>query len=753
MNSPELQSYWYVALNLKNIRTGAVVTYNFGSRSFYTDLSNYYPLLEEIGALSYAMGSYLPQERSSSIILKNHPGSFGADRKISDLFQELTPVEQEIVVYVKYATIVDADLSTGATRIYRATVRNWQATPNGRLTLSIQSGLIPKGIAGAPIPNTLAGISSKAVGKAYPVILGQSVEAPATLFEDSATQPSFSFSCFMKGFAPNNTGVSLYAKNSRGEYSKVQNASTSAITYGTSGARTNMNPISLDTQRWIRRVATGSEGAIVSAVWLNIRSLGSGARTSKISCQIWKSDEFLAYDPSGRTKVGILTGTITTAAINEDKDGYLFAESPIVLEPNSYYYFDFDFKDATSAHYWNSINATPENILIAETGSGDAAPWTFTTSAYTDRWGVFCCGWSIATTTQEDRGWSWAHARVSRDTVSGVTTDFRKLAIAGKFNGMADDGTLGLSAGTLITSAKSAIDLLCRDWNGTAWVNSTLDTSLFTDCHPGVRQNTADPYNRSIGGYLGANLTVSQLLENLCRSSACRLAPVNSATTGKYLALVAWGNTQQVSGVFTDENSTIVSFYQSGSETIVNDVTLVYGKSAIDQRFEEALLEGRTRGYNYVTRYNKDTNLRSADLCNESYLAYGSRENAVQAYDFLNDTQSALIAGESTAGIFGQAHSFVQLDASFLDFMSSLECLKVFDIVHPDLPSYFGTSSNAALPTYDGQPVDLLQGHYWKKAQRYRAVVEEYIISPNLGGFPRVRVILRLLTNFGKDLT
>ena len=79
--------------------------------------------------------------------------------------------------------------------------------------------------------------------------------------------------------------------------------------------------------------------------------------------------------------------------------------------------------------------------------------------------------------------------------------------------------------------------------------------------------------------------------------------------------------------------------------------------------------------------------------------------------------------------------------------------MDVVEVVHPSLPSYFGASSDAALPTYEGADVEISERQHFKRAKRYRTQIEGKEIDWSFTGHPRIRLTARLLTNYPIDPT
>jgi len=64
----------------------------------------YWPILTSIGEVTLAAGDILPSASVSEIVINNAIGSFGADRKLSDLFERYSIVGQTVTVYVGSAS-------------------------------------------------------------------------------------------------------------------------------------------------------------------------------------------------------------------------------------------------------------------------------------------------------------------------------------------------------------------------------------------------------------------------------------------------------------------------------------------------------------------------------------------------------------------------------------------------------------------------------------------------------------------------
>ena len=104
------------------------------------------------------------------------------------------------------------------------------------------------------------------------------------------------------------------------------------------------------------------------------------------------------------------------------------------------------------------------------------------------------------------------------------------------------------------------------------------------------------------------------------------------------------------------------------------------------------------------------------------------------------------------ASVYAHPHNFVRFEVPLFKY-STLDILDVINLVHPDLPAFHGTSSNAKNPTYGTDDVPVNVGNYWKRAKSYRAIIEGKQIDMDRDDFPTLLVTARILNNYPKDPT
>ena len=83
------------------------------------------------------------------------------------------------------------------------------------------------------------------------------------------------------------------------------------------------------------------------------------------------------------------------------------------------------------------------------------------------------------------------------------------------------------------------------------------------------------------------------------------------------------------------------------------------------------------------------------------------------------------------------------------DTYTTMQPLSVIELVHPSMPSYFGTSYNAKLPHYAGAEVDAGLGYTLTRASTYRLLIEDRFLNYSTGTTPTIRFNCRVLDNKG----
>ena len=183
LTSNDFYLWFYLSLkNYDDLSTETILITNrtLGAALSDTD-SEHYPIIKSISGIGSTLSDFLPRRTSGQILLDISPWSFAHERRLIDLFQNYTPINQDIVIYTTF-TKQDTPLinpsATGTAQI-RSTVRSWSANfRSNELQLEISFDPIPNRALGYQInatdnPDAL----SSSLNRTLPVVVGAGVEA------------------------------------------------------------------------------------------------------------------------------------------------------------------------------------------------------------------------------------------------------------------------------------------------------------------------------------------------------------------------------------------------------------------------------------------------------------------------------------------------------------------------------------------------------------------------------------------------
>src|SRR4051812_14464143 len=111
--APSFNYTYRIDLTVAAYVSGSVstTTYAFVSKSLkdISSGSTYWPILKSVGNITLAAGELIPTLSIGGFGIDNTIGSFGANRKFSDVLERYTPIEQTVTIYVsEYQTDIDA---------------------------------------------------------------------------------------------------------------------------------------------------------------------------------------------------------------------------------------------------------------------------------------------------------------------------------------------------------------------------------------------------------------------------------------------------------------------------------------------------------------------------------------------------------------------------------------------------------------------------------------------------------------------
>lgn len=759
MTSPNLQDWFYVELTLKSLSDGSSTTRRFSNRAIIDDSIEYYPLLRNISGVGSRMSDYLPYSISGQISIDITEGSFEYERRFCDYLERYTIIDQSVKIYAAQTELDDLNVTSDFSLVATARAVEWSIDNSSKLlniTISgnqIKPRFVTKIIDSAAFPNA----PSASLGKAIPLVFGTAQEVPAIrVAADGDTTPEYVYQTTLAGTFQAGSPDAYYTRDGNGKFSEVVGVnvvSTAFIDYS-SGSKTGSLIAANPPTAW--RLQTSAHGYIATQFELICRgyNIGGGSYSGDFVVSIYDHND--ASDGPGR-ELGRCTFDKTNLAANmRGSAEYTLAGTfnrPIPLTGSTYYYLGWNegytssdqvrvaFEDLTGAsgvaHYYR-----PSAQLNNPQSDGWRLAGTATDYPWYRLYGVKMLD-GIETDADAD-GFGYKFFELSQKTaISGFTNpDLTDLEFIVGADGITDDvsGTITGTPEAQISQPKHVVALLDREWNGSSWVAGSFDFTQFSSTHTSVSV---------VRGATTGRTTFEDVLTDVCKNTCSRVSSHNGAS--KQLSFWQWGTTQTASVVITDEDCEILNIEERGIETIVNRFTFYYDRRFRDVDFTTGSAQGEFKNYAGTLDWYASKNYLTEHYSSVSASIFGTKPAAAASFDFIADSASATRLAEFIAARAGFPYRYVELEVPFFKYRT-LELLNIVEILHPALPAFYGTSAKARLPTYDGEEVDLIGGHYWKRAQRYRAQIESKEIVFNPGGISMLRLGCRLLTN-SKDPT
>lgn len=763
------ESYFlvYAALTLVlKTDSSTTLTVYVGSRPV---LKNYaiHPILKKVDGLGTYLDTYLPQPTTATIVLDNSPGSFAHQRRIIDLFERYTPIEQDVTIYAIQKEIDDYDLSvSSADQVWKAKVVGWdmRGGEEQELALTIAADIIPRNVVTRIIDSeTFTTAPTSSIGKYLPIVIGTSVEVRAVPVSSVGTAaPLYAYASTLGEDFVNNGINNIYVKDARSnEYVEVLSPSTTS-TAAYSLAPTVSTAISIvSEEKGSPFDVTGGSYVIRGGI---VYCIGDGSYSGTVDgtlfVKLYEADEpdsgtgfgNWPRNPIAIAEVGksnysteIQTSANYTIEFSFDKAFVVRSDKSYMLtvhDPSGTALTDLIFFRVSTADSLYSYSATYGWSVL--TGS----------SGYTLKFDLYGVKFSDQPVpgTLPYQGLGYATIELSQKTAATGQTnpDLAQLDIILNVSGLKDDsgGTLTGAANTPLNNARYAIAALERTFDGANWIAGDFDFTKFSSSHSGTINGATGDLSRLLNGKTEGRATTDQIIAVLCKNSASRVTLYNGSS--KQLALWAWGTTGATVREIDDEDANIISVVGRGADTVINVISVVH-----DARLKEATAvdissQGRLTGYyqNYQWTPNRDS--LTTLISQESADIYGQHYQLDDTFNWLN-TDGEIIA-KYYASRYAQPDVFVVLEVPYFKY-KALEMLDVVEITHPDLPSYLGSGAVAKNPSYAGSEVNIATGTYLKRATRYRAQIEGKEINLSPGSIPTLRLSVRLLINYPVDPT
>lgn len=202
MTSPAFNYFYKVEITVARLVLGGIVngttgvreieykTFSFVNKplrdaSVAIDREETWPILKTIGEVTLAAGEVLPSVSISSFTIDNTRGSFGANRKFSDILERYSVTNQSVSFYVAQ-TANDLDAPTAWTNIGTGKVVSYNNALNGSeqdLTFQLAPFKLSEKFITLDVSRDVAGMENapdSSIGRALPVVFNKKNTAYGT---------------------------------------------------------------------------------------------------------------------------------------------------------------------------------------------------------------------------------------------------------------------------------------------------------------------------------------------------------------------------------------------------------------------------------------------------------------------------------------------------------------------------------------------------------------------------------------------
>jgi hypothetical protein len=760
--------------------TKTTATYSFINKSVKDSVYDglYWPILKDVGRITRAAGNPLPVVSIGSFTIRNDIGSFGANRKFSDVLQRYSPIEQDVTISIGQVDN-DSDSVASWTQLAKGKCIGYQASVGDEptLTFEVQSARITEKIITLEVDRSISGMSNapdSSLGRTVPLILGDSNEIiPIRITADGSTSPEYAWGTCFSLSIKNSTSPTpaVYTKNYLDKWEQVQNNFTDRYG-GTSGGTYTLNT----NYAQAHGLADGYKSGLVTGA--KLRAKGNGLATSTAMLTVF----LLRYDPvtynvieevaRGRQALSVYDAQ-NAVSTNPIAVSVAFDEPAYLSSYNSEYKYalgwsvtDYQVNDM-SLHFDNTAT---DVYFVRRAADAAGHEWKVQNTVSVLMYDLHMVTFTFSdyVTYSSAGGFTYSKLAITMDSVDTNQTKppFDNVPLLlGQVTGLKD-----YSGGSLIQAVPDVVNRLAYIWDPTTgwgtsneWDTTTYNTSRYV----GLYNTGASPIlrNRTPAGVFESKTTFVQMLTEVCRGTASKVGILSS---GK-LFMYPWGIEHTPAFNIPAGDIRPVSWSQGGIDTVVNRIKVNTKRSYLyrAREFENGLNDGRSEtGFYYSTDFNAVDMTSVEVITRKSRLLYGDRpaEDSNNLIHPQSVTYSSTYLGGSTAegSILAEYTLAKGVDpvvyATFVIPYHRYSTLEMFDVItfaHPDFPSFYGSNSEGEEPVYEDSSTgrtNLIDGYEWVRAETYRGQVEEISVLLPLDHAPALQITVRLITN-AADIT
>lgn len=734
--------YCEIEINLKRFKGSldSDVIINVSNIERSTLFSTYkicYPILTEIPDLTENHDEFMPINSTARITLDNSEGSLGYERKFSDLLDNYTISEQEIVISFKNVNdevsgtdtpdttwlmvgdSVDIDLERNLVSI---NIKN----------LSLQDREVTKEVNSVAFPNA----NTRSFGKYIPYCVGENTEVPLINIDNK----KYSINTETTGTSTYSSANTFYNRHPDGTYRQTE--LTDNIIYTTMGVTGLLEEPAIATAI-IPFSVSPKRSFLLNQLEFQLTGNNKVYSPGQFECEIVQLTKLKKRQELTRFRWDVLGSAAVSKSpyashINSTNNFtvvFNFAE-PV--------HVDMVGEDLTNGNFEDSI-VTRQYFVINDTESNPDTPFIdrdVKVKFYTDGGTAPNYGSHGVLTDTRDLFTAEVTANVTRHRVFGVyitskaetSVDTNGLRV-GYYNLAASNASCNLNnlnlVGDLNFTDTKPNQILPRLFSASEY-NTTDVFSTWS--------NYSGTYTRSLAGSTVGKVTRLQLARELMKNSASRLVMLSS-TNSKKIGLFAWGSELTRVARIDDRKLKSFKITYGNRSTVINNVTLSYNRTTLNKTSALLLTQGANAGYDSVIA---EKSISGSD----SKAIYGTNNLSDSAFQYINDLTSANSVADFYLKSFNDVYAQIEFTYPFLDNEDIDEILssQVIELITAKLPVVYGTNSNPLPIYFEGEDGIETNGVDLIRARKYRVQVKSKKIQ-KIDGVFFVYFIGKMLNN------
>jgi hypothetical protein len=817
----ELQVAQYTLGGIKNdrlsVRELITSTYNFVNKplrdaSTASDRETYIPILQSVGEMTLSAGDILPSTSVSSIQLDDSRGSFGPDRRFSDLLERFTIIDQPINVYIGESN-TETDAPSSWTKIGGGKVTSWSKALSGdspTMTIQVEPFKISDRIMNLEISRDISGMENtpqSSLGKSLPIIFNKVNSGlstpidrypqiiPTRVSADGAETAKYALATQIYQVTKARVQTNYYAKKTWADgadiWASISFTRTAPdYTTPTVGTYYSLNTYAGRAYKIPQMTATDNEtGFVVTGVELKAKGQGTSGRVSTASLDVF----ILLVDKVTYNVVQELTrGRVPLTnydALNNAGGTFsvnISFDAPIVVELTSDREYDFYVGWSATGVAANELelhkyNTTTPILVKSNTVSSTDSydQWKIGTAEQivSHKLRIVTAAATAHENTYTKDGYTYSSLTLSQPSPDSgqANCDLDSLSIVALVEGFCK-----YSDNSRIYDPPTILKLLSYSWDGEQWSDaSAVDTTTLATSHytPLFTASSGNHRARYLSGVIENKSTYSQAISEIARGSASK---VGILSDGK-LFIHPWGVVTPLTYVIPQADIIPLSWETRDETSIVNRTQITFEKSYVNNISQEE----SNSGYKYSIDYSNSAYLPVQQITEQSRSLFGAKnivENVFPVFGFSDTnpvvglpgylTGSATASQPSSGGVVIYSVDFLAdyyisrfalpfVYCSFVVPYQRYKDIQMFDVIsfqHSEFPAFYGTDPAArAAAVNDGTNVTAVQnanfGEELVRAQSYRGLVEAVSYVMAMEHAPAIRLTVQVLLNTEYDPT